>query len=547
MISKSLRTLKGPFKGRTHPPRYSFHKYWARKPSNVIEEHLEHYTEPGDLVLDPFCGSGVSVIEALILGRRAIGIDLNPIAVEIASITMNPPEESDLHEAFEYLQQSVGVEIKREMQIPCPRCGSKVDIKYRVWASVATCPHCSNEQVLARPGEKTRRISFCAQCKGRLSSSSVTHDRLFSLAVDCKDCATKNSLFTADGISPLAKGLGEPFICNERIMSYKGLCLGDLFIEENWRHLTSLKRAVSNLSGKVKRVFSLILTANLAQASRLIPYRKNLSSGGPAWTVPGFWVPKLHLQMNLWRSFTSRFKRVSRAMKDSRLCLFTDRAAREGRVELGDARSTGLEDESVDYIITDPPYGDSVPYLEFSQLWTSFLSTEANYEREIVISNSKERKKDLPKFARELEEAFKEMWRVLKRDRFLTCFFQNRSLSVWKALGDAAHSAGFHLDSVGVLEPAVVSAKSQLARLGSLTGDVVLQFRKLPRGWSKSRGKPGDWMGLARKTAVLEKNRLGDKASFEALATAVLIELWREGMICGEGDLASLLSDFIDS
>ena len=50
---------------KTHPPMYLMHKYWARKPHNVVREYIEHYTKKGDIVLDPFCGSGVTVLEAL--------------------------------------------------------------------------------------------------------------------------------------------------------------------------------------------------------------------------------------------------------------------------------------------------------------------------------------------------------------------------------------------------------------------------------------------------------------------------------------------------
>jgi len=51
-------------------PMYSMHKYWSRKPSEIIAEYIESYTEPGDIILDAFSGSGVTIIEALKLGRK---------------------------------------------------------------------------------------------------------------------------------------------------------------------------------------------------------------------------------------------------------------------------------------------------------------------------------------------------------------------------------------------------------------------------------------------------------------------------------------------
>ncbi|MGA9030153.1 MAG: DNA methyltransferase, partial [Methanoregula sp.] len=64
---------------RLHPPMYNIHKYWARKPDNIVAAYIERYSKEGDTVLDPFSGSGVTAIEALRLGRKAIAVDLDPV------------------------------------------------------------------------------------------------------------------------------------------------------------------------------------------------------------------------------------------------------------------------------------------------------------------------------------------------------------------------------------------------------------------------------------------------------------------------------------
>ncbi len=71
-----------------HPPMYNFHRYFARKQSTVMAEYIDHYSNPGDIVLDPFCGSGVHVIEAVRLGRKGFGIDLNPQSIFLSSNTI---------------------------------------------------------------------------------------------------------------------------------------------------------------------------------------------------------------------------------------------------------------------------------------------------------------------------------------------------------------------------------------------------------------------------------------------------------------------------
>ena len=57
---------------KTHTSMYLMHKYWARKPANVVAEYIKHYSKEGETVLDPFAGSGVTAVEAIKLRRKGI-------------------------------------------------------------------------------------------------------------------------------------------------------------------------------------------------------------------------------------------------------------------------------------------------------------------------------------------------------------------------------------------------------------------------------------------------------------------------------------------
>ena len=69
-----------PVAGLTH----NFYKYPARFSPSFVRQAILNFTEPGDLVLDPFMGAGTSLVEARVLGRKAIGTDLNTLAVFLA-------------------------------------------------------------------------------------------------------------------------------------------------------------------------------------------------------------------------------------------------------------------------------------------------------------------------------------------------------------------------------------------------------------------------------------------------------------------------------
>jgi hypothetical protein len=110
---------------QAHTPMYLMHKYWARKPHNVVGEYIEHYSKRGEIVLDPFAGSGVTAIEALRRGRKAIAIDIDPIATFITRMTLKPIDIKKFREAFKQIEKSVRKDIEKLYTTTCPSCGQE--------------------------------------------------------------------------------------------------------------------------------------------------------------------------------------------------------------------------------------------------------------------------------------------------------------------------------------------------------------------------------------------------------------------------------------
>ena len=79
---------------------YNMHVYWSKKPHTAIRQYIRHYTKPGDIVLDPFCGSGGTALAALLEGRKAIAIDRSPAATFITKNHCTPVDPDQLREAF---------------------------------------------------------------------------------------------------------------------------------------------------------------------------------------------------------------------------------------------------------------------------------------------------------------------------------------------------------------------------------------------------------------------------------------------------------------
>src|ERR1700734_3707415 len=81
-----------------HTAMYVWHKYWSRKTWNVVGDHIKNYADEGQIVFDPFAGSGVVAIEAARNKRRAIVCDLNPAASLITELTLRPVSTTKLLE-----------------------------------------------------------------------------------------------------------------------------------------------------------------------------------------------------------------------------------------------------------------------------------------------------------------------------------------------------------------------------------------------------------------------------------------------------------------
>ena len=90
---------------------YGFHKYWGKKPHEPLAFIIEQLTREGDVVFDPFVGSGIVARESLIRNRRFIGFDVNPIAVELTKLLVSPPNYNDIRCAFRFIERNVKAKI----------------------------------------------------------------------------------------------------------------------------------------------------------------------------------------------------------------------------------------------------------------------------------------------------------------------------------------------------------------------------------------------------------------------------------------------------
>ena len=137
--------------------------------------------------------------------------------------------------------------------------------------------------------------------------------------------------------------------------------------------------------------------------------------------------------------------------------------------------SVDLEDHTVDYVFTDPPFGGNIPYSEINFLNEAWLGTVTDQTKEAIISSHQNKK--IEDYQNLLTGTFREMHRILKPGGLATVAFHSTSAQVWNALQSACEAAGFSVADTSVLEKTQGSFK-QVTTSGAVRGDVLLLLSK---------------------------------------------------------------------
>lgn len=134
-----------------------------------------------------------------------------------------------------------------------------------------------------------------------------------------------------------------------------------------------------------------------------------------------------------------------------------------------------IPSNSVDYIFTDPPFGDNLMYSELTFLWEAWLKCYTNNKTEAVICETQ--KKSINEYQTLMTRCLEEYFRVLKPNRWITVEFHNSKNAVWNALQEALQKAGFVVADVRTLDKQQGSYK-QVINTMAVKQDLVISAYK---------------------------------------------------------------------
>ncbi|MFQ6121122.1 MAG: DNA methyltransferase, partial [Methanosarcinales archaeon] len=525
---------------------YLMHKYWARKPHNVVAEYIKKYSEEGEIVLDPFCGSGVTAIESLRLGRKVIAIDINPIATFITRMTAIPINLEEFKKSFEKIKENCKSEINNLYKTKCPVCKREVIAIHTEWRDTEPvaiwykCKNCKNKKLQKK------------------SDATLAKEDLELLKeIEHKDIPYWIPLyeFYYDSGNLFKEGYRTRFMKKEKSTS-----VADLFTKRNLIALSILYNEIEKIKdNKIKDLMKFTFTSTLAQTSKLIQIEK--SGGGFGWIQHSYWIPLNRRELNVWHYFENRYKKILKGKEQSNSEIKKYKEAKDW-VDFMDPKKdanilistqsasdlSNLQDNSIDYIFTDPPYGGAIQYLELSAMWASWLKFDLDFKNEITIN--KEQKKDLNYYHKKLHSSFKEIYRVLKPNKYLTLTFHNTDIKVWNSILKAVIFAGFDLEKIIYQPPATASAKGSLQPYGSAVGDYYIRFKK------SSKTKKTDAMveiNKARYERVVvdtAKEIIADRGEpvpYQYILNGIIPELDKHGVLLkGDKDIEEVMKSYIN-
>lgn len=451
--------------GRLHP-------YWARKPINLVQALIEEYSAPGDLVLDPFAGSGTTLFAATLAGRKGVGTDTNFLSKLIIDGINAIAKLSDSDFAFlEVFFESVSDTAKDWFTLP--GYGTLERQRFSVAGDFAFGKYTlvPKETVyINKLGKKTR-----------------VKDSLFTKELDFGNYNNSPINFELTHLKP-----------NSRIAIPKGARLSHYFTPEN---IATINLCLTEIkSPKYSQIEKQVLHFLLSSAIPLIRLSdKKASSQWP------YWRPKENLTSRsalvVLRQRITSIKKAAKyldteipksAEKNTGLPISIFQCSAE------EIRQSFFENGQVDLILTDPPYADQVPFDDYSSMWQKILSTSKPSTTNNDIGNwTKETSGG--EFGKLLANTLIPSIRLLKTDGFLVWFYQERWTRNWAELLKTFQAEGLVIHKIIPFAKQRRSMKSVTSAGRTLDGDLIIVWKKQASPIAKQSSKIS-FASLQKKT-----------------------------------------------
>jgi DNA modification methylase len=476
---------------------YDAHTYHTKVPPEGIKLLIQHFTRETDTVLDPFCGSGMTGVAALELGRRAVLSDLSPAAAFIAYNHCTPIDDRAFLSAVRELLDAAEPTERDLYSTRCRECGENTTMLYMVWSYGVLCRDCGEEFLLwdvarderPRVRESKIRSEFsCPHCKRLQRKRGLTRTLRYPVQIGYRCCSSgARERTTAPDDADL-----------ERInrIEREGTPLHLWYPTDDFPNGVNTQQAIRAGITSVDKAYtpralhSMALLWNLASrwptpsvraklqfALTSLYQRVTLFSEFRFWggsgNIANYNVPSIINEQNVFRTFERKARTIAWYFRDA------PRIRRDVRLSVQSASHlVQLPDASIDYIFADPPFGGNINYSEMNFLWESWLQVKTDTHDEAIVNRYQQ--KGVREYEELLRQSFAELRRVLKDGGWFSLVFHNSSASVWSALQNALSGSGWRIVGTQTFDKKHGTFK-QFVSDNAVGYDLVLHCRKKPR------------------------------------------------------------------
>ncbi|SDD16666.1 DNA methyltransferase [Halanaerobium congolense] len=492
---------------------YNAYSYHTKVPHKAITKFIKHYTKEGDIVYDGFCGSGMTGVAAQSINRNVILSDISVAATFISNSYNNPMEYKKFKEKVDKLLQEVEEETKwlyeteHKNNAENTRTGKKAKlfdldknkgiINYTVWSDVFICPYCNEEYIfwntaVNKDTKKVKKEYECPNCNAKLTKRDCERvkEKFYDSSIDKKIEIAKQEPVLINyymGKKRFEKELDENdkrilkkineteipywYPTDELPLGYNteqpknshGFTNVHHFFTK--RNLWALSTIWSKIEDNNLKILLLILLANNSKMSRY---------GSRTGIVTGtLYVPSTMKELNVIEYLKRKLYGPKGIMKPAKK--LSNILKGNSIIETNSITNSKINKNSIDYIFTDPPFGSNLMYSELNFILESWLQVFTNNETEAIVNSSQN--KNLNDYTSLMTQGFKEMYKILKPNRWMTVVFHNSKAKVWNAIQESITRAGFIIAQVSTLDKKQGSFK-QVTSAGAVKNDLVINAYK---------------------------------------------------------------------
>lgn len=491
--------------------------YFTRQSWDIVAQNIKNFTNEGDVVLDSFGGSGVTAIEAMMNNRLGIHTDLNPLSifmVKALSAKVNLSELYDLSEAilseFQILRPKNEKEAKAMLK-NAKYYANAIDSEFGQTATLKM-----QDEILWIPKDEELRWTV----KGLHSLY-----QLFSKSQLAELALLRKLIFKHTA----------PSGSKEYRIKQKNMRYSLLLAFYNTLSLINLTYRHTNTGGGnhfgfyyryklAKTPYFLDIVETFQRKVKLIKNGKE----------------ELQRTPHFYNAYFEPLQRVIKDFEGSMINQRTNLDKIDSVIEktngekIFQADATNLkeiENESVDFIYTDPPYGAKIPYLDLSTMWNAWLDLSVDLdtrEKECIEKGSLNKTRQ--EYHNLMEESLKEMFRVLKYNRWLAFVFQHQDPQLWQILRTSAENIGFEYVQTVRQNNGQMTIKQRQFTATMVSGQLIMYFRKVKNKETLYKDTLGDNTKTLIETAkeiIIHNNG----ATFAEISDALTLKAMNEGFL----------------